>query len=64
MNEFDILLLFVFVCSFPCVIFGGYGICLATNGRNGVCISSDECISTGGISDPANLCPGDSSIQV
>jgi hypothetical protein len=40
-----------------------YGTCAAKNGRNGECISTKTCASSGGVSDPANLCPGDNSIQ-
>lgn len=54
----------MFVCLLPSVTFAGYGVCLATNGRNGVCISTDACAGSGGVSDPGNFCPGDSSIEV
>lgn len=40
-----------------------YGTCTARNGRSGECISTSKCASNGGISDPANLCRGDNSIQ-
>jgi len=40
-----------------------YGTCRARNGRSGECISTRTCAANGGVSDPANLCPGDNSIQ-
>ncbi|CAF0943476.1 unnamed protein product [Rotaria sp. Silwood1] len=40
-----------------------YGTCAARNGRSGECISTKTCSANGGVSDPANLCPGDNSIQ-
>ncbi|CAF2112422.1 unnamed protein product [Rotaria magnacalcarata] len=40
-----------------------YGTCKARNGRAGECINAGTCASNGGTSDPANLCPGDKSIQ-
>jgi hypothetical protein len=64
MRRLSILLLAIFVCLLPTVTFAGYGVCLAKNGRNGVCISTDACAGSGGVSDPGNLCPGDSSIEV
>ncbi len=40
-----------------------YGTCTARNGRSGECINTKTCAANNGISDPANLCPGDNSIQ-
>ncbi|KAK0546145.1 hypothetical protein OC846_005384 [Tilletia horrida] len=37
--------------------------CVNTNGIVGECISTSSCSGQGGSSDPANLCPGDDSIQ-
>ncbi|KAJ3292430.1 hypothetical protein HK104_005297 [Borealophlyctis nickersoniae] len=37
--------------------------CTARNGLGGVCISTSACRSGGGVSDPANLCPGGNDIQ-
>ncbi|CAF2121632.1 unnamed protein product [Rotaria magnacalcarata] len=40
-----------------------YGTCTARNGLSGECINTGMCSANGGISDPANLCPGDNTIQ-
>ena len=40
-----------------------HGTCTAKNGRSGECISTTSCASLKGVSDPANLCPGDKTIQ-
>lgn len=40
-----------------------YGTCTARNGISGECISTKACSANRGTSDPANLCPGDNSIQ-
>ncbi|CAF3549301.1 unnamed protein product [Rotaria sp. Silwood1] len=40
-----------------------YGTCTARNGLSGECISTKTCAANRGVSDPANLCPGDNSIQ-
>ncbi|KAE8207800.1 hypothetical protein CF327_g7253 [Tilletia walkeri] len=37
--------------------------CISTAGRVGECISTGSCGANGGVSDPANLCPGDDTIQ-
>ncbi|UJR16944.1 hypothetical protein I4U23_003842 [Adineta vaga] len=48
----------------PLITFGQqYGTCTARNGRKGECISTSKCASNSGASDPANLCPGDQTIQ-
>jgi hypothetical protein len=65
MKELRMILLTIFVALLPSVIFGQqYGTCRGTNGRMGECIKTSSCKTLGGSSDPANLCPGDNSIQV
>jgi hypothetical protein len=64
MKELRMVLLTIFVALLPSVTFGPYGTCRRTNGRMGECISTSSCKTLGGSSDPANLCPGDNSIQV
>ena len=59
-NNFCLLLIWISID----VSHGGYGICLASNDRSGVCIDTQACTASGGVSDPGNLYPGESSIQV
>jgi len=63
MKRFRMLLCVIFATLLPSVAFAQYGYCTATNGRGGECISTSKCKTNGGTSDPANLCPGDNSIQ-
>jgi len=48
----------------PSALAQSFGTCKATNGLPGECIKTSACKSQGGASDPANLCPGDNTIQV
>ncbi|CAF4031635.1 unnamed protein product [Rotaria sp. Silwood2] len=64
MKSLRMFLLIVFAIVLPSTVFAQYGYCTATNGRRGECISTSQCKVNGGSSDPANLCPGDNSIQV
>ena len=64
MTPCRILLLMIYGILLPSVSLAQYGYCTATNGRRGECISTSKCKSNGGTSDPANLCPGDNTIQV
>ncbi|CAF1064536.1 unnamed protein product [Adineta steineri] len=63
MKQLRMLLLTIFVVTLPSVTIAQYGNCVARNGRSGECISTSRCSSLGGTSDPANLCPGDQTIQ-
>ncbi|CAF0894858.1 unnamed protein product [Rotaria sordida] len=63
MKRFGMLLLMIFASLLPNATFAQYGFCTARNGRRGECISTSKCKTNGGSSDPANLCPGDNSIQ-
>lgn len=59
-----ILIRFVLAVALPLATLAQqYGTCTAKNGRSGECISTTTCAAGKGISDPANLCPGDSTIQ-
>lgn len=64
MKELRMILFTIFVSLLPSVSYGQYGNCRGTNGRMGECIKTSSCKSLGGTSDPANLCPGDNTIQV
>ena len=56
---------YVFLFSIlPSALAQNLGPCKATNGLPGECIKTSACSSQGGHSDPANLCPGDNTIQV
>jgi len=50
--------------TLPSALAQSFGTCTAKNGRPGECIKTSTCSGQGGVSDPANLCPGDDTIQV
>ncbi|CAF1082927.1 unnamed protein product, partial [Adineta ricciae] len=54
----------IVLLALPLIALGQkHGTCTARNGRKGECISTSSCKTLGGTSDPANLCPGDQTIQ-
>ncbi|CAF1676026.1 unnamed protein product, partial [Adineta ricciae] len=63
MRQSPMFLFAICTMIFPSIIVAQYGHCVARNGRSGECINAGRCKTLGGTSDPANLCPGDQSIQ-
>ncbi|KAG0127196.1 hypothetical protein HOY82DRAFT_81552 [Tuber indicum] len=49
--------------ALPSALAQSFGTCTATNQLAGECIKTSTCSDQGGVSDPANLCPGDDTIQ-
>jgi len=52
------------LATLPSALAQSFGTCNAKNGLSGECIKTSTCSGQGGVSDPANLCPGDNTIQV